>query len=99
MRPYWTPDNGVSNASGIYYAPEVWSGIYESRSFVRLQDISLMYRFGSSMLKTVGIDNFQVYISGKNVHTWTNWSGWDPEIGVSNFPLMRNFIGGLRVTF
>lgn len=99
VRPYWTPDNGVNNAAGIYYAPEVWSGIYESRSFVRLQDVSLMYKFGSRSLKAVGIDACQIYVSGKNVHTWTKWSGWDPEIGLSNFPLMRNFIGGLRVTF
>jgi TonB-linked SusC/RagA family outer membrane protein len=99
VRPYWTPSNGVNNAAGIYYAPEVWSGVYESRSFVRLQDVSLMYKFGNKSLKTLGIDACQVYLSGKNVYTWTKWSGWDPEIGLSNLPLMRNFIGGVRVTF
>jgi TonB-linked SusC/RagA family outer membrane protein len=99
VRPYWTPDNGVNNAAGIYYAPEVWSGIYESRSFIRLQDVSLMYRFTTKTIKALGIDACQVYVAGKNVHTWTKWSGWDPEIGLSNLPLMRNFIAGVRVTF
>lgn len=99
VRPYWTPDNGVTNASGIYYAPEVLSGVYESRSFIRLQDISLTYRFGNHLLKTVGIEGCQVYLAGKNVYTWTKWSGWDPETGISNLPLMRNIIAGVRLTF
>jgi TonB-linked SusC/RagA family outer membrane protein len=98
VRQYWTPDNGVNNAAGIYYAPEVLSGIYESRSFVRLQDVSLTYKFGSPLLKTVGIQAAQLYLAGKNVYTWTHWSGWDPETGVSDLPLMRNFIAGLRLT-
>ncbi len=99
VRPYWTPENGVNNASGIYYAPEVASGVYESRSFIRLQDISLNYKFGNRLLKRLGMEASQVYIAGKNVHTWTDWSGWDPETGVSNLPLMRNVIAGLRLTF
>lgn len=99
VRPYWRPDNGVNNASGIYYAPEVWSGVYESRSFIRIQDISLTYRFSTRLLKTLKIDACQFYLSGKNVYTFTKWSGWDPETGTNNLPLMRNFIGGLRLTF
>ena len=99
VRPYWTPDNGVNNASGIYYAPEVWSGVYESRSFVRLQDISLTYRFGSALLKTLRLQNCQFYLSGKNLYTWTKWSGWDPETGTSDEPLMRNLVAGVRLTF
>ena len=99
VRPYWTPENGVNNAAGIYYAPAVWSGVYQSRSFVRLQDISLTYKFGNKLLKTLGMQSCQVYLAGKNVYTWTKWSGWDPETGISNFPLMRNFIGGVRLAF
>jgi len=99
VRPYWTPENGVNNSAGIYYAPAVWSGVYQSRSFVRLQDISINYKFGKALLKTIGVESCQVYLAGKNVYTWTNWSGWDPETGVSNLPLMRNFIGGVRLTF
>ncbi len=99
VRPYWTPDNGVNNAAGIYYAPEVLSGIYESRSFMRLQDISLTYKFSNPLLKTLRMDAWQIYVAGKNVYTWTKWSGWDPETGVSNLPIMRNFIAGIRLTF
>jgi TonB-linked SusC/RagA family outer membrane protein len=99
VRPYWTPDNGVNNATGVYNSPAVSSGIYESRSFVRLQDVSLSYRFGTNLLQTLKLNSCQVFISSKNPYVWTKWSGWDPETGTSNSPLMRNITAGFRVTF
>jgi hypothetical protein len=98
VRPYWTPENGVNNAAGIYYAPKVWSGVYQSRSFVRLQDVSFAYKFNSRLLKTLRLKECQFYLAGKNLYTWTKWSGWDPETGVSDLPLMRNVIAGVRLT-
>ncbi len=98
VRPYWTPDNGVNNATGVYNTPVVHGGIYESRSFVRLQDVSLSYNLASNLLKTLKIQSCQFFISGKNLYTWTKWSGWDPEIGVSNSPLLRSVSLGLKLT-
>jgi hypothetical protein len=99
VRPYWTPDNGVNNATGVYNSPAVSSGIYESRSFVRLQDVSLAYRFGSNVLSKMNVEALQVYVASKNPYVWTSWSGWDPETGTSNSPLMRNITAGFRITF
>jgi TonB-linked SusC/RagA family outer membrane protein len=99
VRPYWTPDNGVNNATGVYNTPAVASGIYESRSFVRLQDVSLAYRFGPQLLQTLKLNACQFFVSSKNPYVWTKWSGWDPETGTSDSPLMRNITAGFRVTF
>ncbi|WP_353130790.1 TonB-dependent receptor [Parapedobacter pyrenivorans] len=104
VRPYWTPDNGVDNATGIYNTPVRQSGIYESRSFVRLQDITFAYRFAPSLLKPLKLKACQIYVSAKNLYTWTNWSGWDPEVGLGNSadqdtPLSRNVTAGFRLTF
>ncbi len=98
VRPYWTPDNGVTNATGIYNTPVVHGGVYESRSFVRLQDISLSYSLNQKILKGINIESCQFFVSGKNLYTWTKWSGWDPEIGLSNTPLMRNITAGFKIT-
>ncbi len=98
VRQYWTPDNGVNNAPGIFNAPQRIAGLYQSRSFVRLQDVSLNYSFSPNLLKTLGLDALDIYINGKNIYTWTKWSGWDPETG-SNTPLMRSIIGGIRLSF
>jgi len=98
VRPYWRPDNGVNNATGIYNSPAVSSGIYQSRGFIRLQDISLAYRFDKSVINRLKMSDLQVYVSGKNLYTWTKWSGWDPETGTSNTPLMRNITVGLKLS-
>jgi hypothetical protein len=107
VRPYWTPDNGVNNATGVYNSPAVTSGIYESKSFVRLQDVSLSYRFGPQLLQRLKFSECQFFISSKNPYIWTKWSGWDPEVVKwsasngnydTNIPLMRNITAGFRVT-
>ncbi|MFO7620057.1 MAG: TonB-dependent receptor, partial [Bacteroidales bacterium] len=99
VRPYWRPDNGVDNATGVYNSPAVSSGIYESRSFVRLQDVSLTYRLGPAVLNLLKVEGAQLYVASKNPYVWTKWSGWDPETGTSNSPLMRNITAGFRLTF
>jgi len=102
VRPYWTPDNGVNNATGVYNSPAQASGIYESRSFVRLQDISLSYRLGPQVLNKLNLNACQIFLSSKNPYVWTKWSGWDPEVWRSdsqNSPLMRNITAGFRVAF
>jgi TonB-linked SusC/RagA family outer membrane protein len=96
INTYWRPDAPTKNTTGIYNVPLVQSGIYQSRSFVRLQDISLAYSLGRDVLDKLKMQSAQVYVSSKNPYVWTDWQGWDPEIGVSDTPLMRNFIIGLR---
>jgi TonB-dependent starch-binding outer membrane protein SusC len=75
----WSP----KNLGGIY-AAYVTSGAitpirYESRSFVRLQDITLNYNLPKNLISKVKLDNVEVYVTGKNLLTFTGWHGWDPE--------------------
>ncbi len=99
INAYWRPDAPTTNTTGIYNVPLRQSGIYQSRSFVRLQDISLTYNLSKSLVDKLKLQSCQVYISSKNPYVWTKWQGWDPEIGVSDTPLMRNMVAGLRISF
>lgn len=105
INDYWRPDAPTTNTTGIYNVPLRQSGIYQSRSFVRLQDVSLAYNFTTSLLNKLKLETAQVYISSKNPYVWTKWQGWDPETAwdpnrnISDTPLMRNVIMGLRVSF
>ncbi len=99
IRDYWTPFNGVTNAPAVYNYPRVESGNYQSRSFIRLQNVSLRYNFDQSMLAPVGIKGLQVYVNGKNLYTWTNWSGYDPEIATQNAFMMRSITAGVDISF
>ncbi|WP_236980640.1 SusC/RagA family TonB-linked outer membrane protein [Membranihabitans maritimus] len=100
---YWTPENpnaryqrpGISGASGIAGTR------YSSRSFVRLQNLSLSYNLGS-IIPTV-FRNAKVSLSTQNLITLTKWPGWDPETGVGitrgGRPVMKSFSLGIDVQF
>ncbi|OJV20492.1 MAG: SusC/RagA family TonB-linked outer membrane protein [Dyadobacter sp. 50-39] len=103
--PYWTPANPINTRPRINYRNPLGYGFYESRSFARLQDVSLSYHIPEQLLKPVKIASLQVYVSAKNLATWTSWKGWDPEFGGGgrgpgdNGPLLKTFIAGVNISF
>jgi TonB-dependent starch-binding outer membrane protein SusC len=78
---YWSPNNPNGKyprvISGSHAVAE--PGMYQDRSFIRLQDVSLSYNLAHTLLKKLNTTNFSVFVSGKNLITWTKWEGWDPE--------------------
>lgn len=96
----------ISNPTGKYpiswTVPQIVPTPYFSRSFVRLQDISLSYEFDSSWIKRIGLQSLRLNVSGKNLLTLTNWEGWDPETGQginSNaYPVMKSYNVGLELS-
>jgi TonB-dependent starch-binding outer membrane protein SusC len=56
----------------------------ENGSYLRLKNISLGYNFSSTRLNswTRGtVSSFRIYVSGQNLLTFTDYSGYDPEVG------------------
>jgi len=100
---YWTPSNPNAAYRITGSVPAIDPGIYQDRSFVRLQEVSLSYNFSSALINKVGIKNLRVFLSGKNLATWTKWKGWDPET-IQGFaygasPVIKAYSAGLNVTF
>jgi TonB-linked SusC/RagA family outer membrane protein len=108
----WTPSNPTNeNSSGIAprvaYASNINSRAVEDASFIRLKNVQISYTIPVSKLKY--IENAQVYLTGQNLITLTNYSGSDPEVsafGASNvradynaFPLTRTYVLGLNLNF
>lgn len=93
----------VSNPDGSYAAPGQISGAWhfqdtwvENGSFIRLRNVTLGYTFKE--LKA--FQNLRVYINLVNFLTWTNYSGFDPEVnsfGQSN--LFRSIDVGTIPTY
>lgn len=103
---YWTPENPDARYKQIGYYTEVFGenfSPYIQRSFVRLQDVTLSYNVPSHFLERFKIKRLKAYITGKNLLTFTDWDGWDPETGTglskSSYPLMRSYTFGLNVEF
>ena len=100
---HWSVTNPDAKYSIFYNPPQINPTKYCSRSFVRLQDISLAYDFDQPFIKNLGIQNAKLYISGKNLLTFTNWDGWDPETGQgivgSYHPVMKSISLGIDIEF
>jgi TonB-dependent starch-binding outer membrane protein SusC len=107
---YWSPANpGGKYPRNISGTPaRINPNRWEKRSFVRLQDVSLSYNL-ASLVKKTKFQAINVYVSGKNLVTWTNWDGWDPEaldnngnvqgLIVAGRPVMRAFTVGVNITY
>ena len=99
---YWTPTNASNTVPRIDYSPKYAHGIYEDRSFVRLQDVTLAYNFDTAILTKLKVTALKVYVSAKNLYTWTKFTGWDPEAGTEiggGYPVMRSIVAGLNINF
>lgn len=97
---YWSPNNPGATYSRSIQGGAIKPAAYQDRSFVRLQDVNLAYNFPQSLLKPIGIQGLDLYVSGKNLITITKWKGWDPEAN-SNYwgrPVLRSFTFGLNIT-
>ncbi len=78
----------------------------EDGSYVKLREITLGYLFDGPWLgRTLGFSSLDVRIAGRNLKTWTDYTGLDPEVGgvggninrvnaydYFNLPLTRSFV-------
>jgi len=82
----------------------------EDGSFLRLKTVSLGYTFPKALVEKIGMEKFRVYVTGQNLVTWTNYSGFDPEsstrgngltagVDFGAYPRSKTFIGGLSLSF
>jgi TonB-linked SusC/RagA family outer membrane protein len=89
--PYWTPTNPINNYTRLNTVDTPAYTLYESRGFVRLQDASFSYNIPRDFIQKAKINNCRLYLSGRNLLTFTKWSGWDPESGNTPMPLTVTF--------
>lgn len=100
---FWSPNNPDGINPSYITAPTVNANKLYSRDFVRLQDVSLGYNLPKEILNPIGVSSLKLFLSGKNLFTWTKWRGWDPETGDgladNGRPVLKGISLGLNVTF
>jgi TonB-dependent starch-binding outer membrane protein SusC len=62
--------NGI-NASSRYV---------EDGDYIRLKNITLAYSIPTSIMNRVKIRSAKVFVTGVNLATFTDYTGWDPEV-------------------
>jgi hypothetical protein len=93
---YANPVSGSSKTAGearLAAWPKQTRIYVEDAGFVKLREVTLSYELPASIAQRIGrgVRSAQLSISGRNLLTFTNYTGLDPE--VSNFgnqPIARN---------
>ena len=56
------------------------SRFIEDGSFVRLGEITLGFKLPARLIQAGRFENARVYVSGRNLKTWTKYSGYNPDV-------------------
>jgi TonB-linked SusC/RagA family outer membrane protein len=112
----WTPTNTNTDIPRAVFNDPNNNGRFSSRwiedgSYVRLKNLTLGYTLPTALLSKARVGSLRVYVSGQNLLTWTDYSGYDPEVAADPFsstslgrdfgvyPQSRTYTVGLNATF
>ncbi len=109
----WQKPGDVTNEPRMSYdctsgADVISSRFVEDGSFVRLGEVSLGYKLPDRLAAAAKMSNARIYVSGRNLHTWTKYTGYNPDVnsgGITSnvvmgvdyyaYPLARTFTLGV----
>ncbi len=108
-----TPSSTVPRATHTdpNFNRRISSRFVEDGSFIRLRNITLGYNLPKLTAARWSLQNLRIYLSTQNLATWSNYSGYDPEIGSFNqnplvngvengrYPISRSYTFGINATF
>ncbi|MDG1394683.1 MAG: TonB-dependent receptor [Flavobacteriaceae bacterium] len=109
----WRPDNQSNTHPRIGYTTvgqaAITDRIIEDGSYLRLNNLTIGYDI--PVTETSLFDRLNVYIAGQNLFTWTNYTGYDPEVSTflytglingvdfNGAPNARNLLLGVNMSF
>lgn len=113
---YWTPDNTETNIprpinSTSNHNIEISDRYVEDGSYIRIQNLTFGYSLPENVISKAKISRLRIYGGVQNLYTFTEYSGYDPEIGSFNqnplltgidngrYPSPRTFTLGVNLEF
>ncbi|NQD72189.1 TonB-dependent receptor [Sphingobacterium shayense] len=102
---HWTANNPDADYPRISRSTPVKMSdrFIENGSYLRLKNISLAYNLPLSAMNVSKIQRLQVYVSGQNLFTATEYSWWDPETNFrldhNSYPSAKSVTFGIRAGF
>ena len=110
----WTPENPSNEAPRARRFTNNLannSRLIEDGSFLRVKNITLAYNLPVASWDLQWLSSVRVYFSANNVFTFTDYTGYDPEVNtfgqdplirnvdLYSYPVARSFLFGLNVSF
>ena len=100
-------------AAGLYNGLVASDYFVEDGSYVKLRELSVSYTLGQKLLAQTGLgrvtSGVKLALIGRNLYTWTNYSGFDPEVTSGNdfnfridgfrYPNFRTVTGQVEISF
>lgn len=104
---WWTPTNPTNDWIANALMANNMSGqsgrIYEKPDFVRIKDVSLSYDLPKSTVSKIGLSRLKVFITGRNLATFTKWTGMDPDLtdeqAQQRIPMQKEYVFGMSLGF
>lgn len=83
----WKQPGDLTNIPrALYRTGYNWIGssrFVEDGSFLRLKAITLKYTVPEAITKKIHLKNLSCYLTGKNLFTWSKYTGADPDINLN----------------
>ena len=112
LNPHQYDGNALWNISGNNKTAisERSSYYLEDGSYLRLNTITLGYTLPKKLVQRAKISNARVYCTLNNIHTFTDYTGYDPEVSASSsaltpgidnssYPRSKSWVVGVNLTF
>jgi len=81
----------------------------EDGSYLRLRNIQLGYTLPAQIAQRMKLTSLRIYVSGTNLATWTDFTGFSPEVSSENvlsvgidggsYPVAKTLTAGINVSF
>ncbi|MDE5988097.1 MAG: TonB-dependent receptor [Duncaniella sp.] len=82
----------------------------ENGSFLRLNTITLGYTLPKKAIQKIRLSNLRFYATANNIHTFTDYTGYDPEVAASSsaltpgidnssYPRAKSWVIGVNLSF
>ncbi len=111
--PYSTGKKPIEYYQALYNGINPVDFFVEPGTYVKLKELNVGYTFSRNQLKSLrlGVSSMRVGVIGRNLLTFTKYSGYDPEVaGLSgdpysfridgfSYPNFRTFTGFLEINF
>jgi len=111
--PYSTGKKPIEYYQTLYNGINPIDFFVESGTYVKIKEINVSYSFSKSQLEglRLGLSSLRIGVIGRNLFTFTKYSGYDPEVaGLSgdpfsfridgfSYPNYRTFTGFMEINF
>jgi TonB-linked SusC/RagA family outer membrane protein len=85
----WTPQNPNSDIPEARWlfnnGAQVSSRYIVNGSYARIRNVTLGYNLPAKLVSKAKLEKVRIYVSALNLHTFTDYPYWDPEVNADSF--------------